>query len=150
MEHNAPTILEAREMFKAAKSEIPSDIYEILEKEGEWRDHYGNVIILESKDRRLCIHFRSRYENKSEHYYTVSDYRNYLQELSTKDLMTFRNSCYATNGYHSVHDNNVGPWFTLEEVKEELAKRPHIPNKQEGKALRRAAAQGKRKSHKPF
>jgi hypothetical protein len=31
MERHAPTLLEAREMFRAAKSEIPEDIYNILE-----------------------------------------------------------------------------------------------------------------------
>jgi hypothetical protein len=47
------------------------------------------------------------------------------------------------------YDDYCGSTITVADLKAELAKRPHVPNKQESKALRQAKAQaGKNKGRK--
>ena len=43
-------------------------------------------------------------------------------------------------GYYSPYEGPNAPSVTLGEIKAELARRPHVPNKQEAKALRREQA----------
>ena len=142
------SILEAYEFYSQNWESMPRDIIHLLEEEGEWRSHY-DIVIFGIKDRKVELLIEKKFPEYKEITYRIHDYRNYLQNLSTKSLMSLRDSCYATNGWHRIFEYG-GPEFSLEEVKEELAKREHLPNKEEGKKLRREASQGKRKNHKPF
>ena len=64
-------------------------------------------------------------------------------DMSTRELLFTLGKARACGGWYSPYDANGGPGYTVEELKAELAGREHVPNKPEGKALRRAAAQGK-------
>lgn len=67
----------------------------------------------------------------------------WLKTQHTRELMGLRKSIYRCKGSYDVSDNHQGMTVTLEQLKAELATREHIPNKKEGKAIRRAKAQGK-------
>ena len=65
-----------------------------------------------------------------------------VENLSTRQLMSLLRRTYRTNGWYSPIDGNSPFGYTTEEIKAELATREHVPNKAEGRALRRQAAQG--------
>lgn len=73
-----------------------------------------------------------------------------LSEYHTKQLLGMRRALdqawseyeYPT-WYNDLNMQGAKPNVTREELYAELAKRPHIPNKKEGKALRREAAKRK-------
>lgn len=80
----------------------------------------------------------------------------YLKSRHTRQLLQIRDMIYRVSGYNRyiIPENEVGCdpindysgggcWVTLEQVKAELATRPHIPNKKEAKAIRQARAKGK-------
>jgi hypothetical protein len=87
----------------------------------------------------------------------------YLKKLHTRQLLKIRDAIHRCHGgrvvqyyqekgdtrieheagYDLVSNGGSGYWVTLAQVKAELATRPHVPNKKEAKALRRARAQGK-------
>jgi hypothetical protein len=60
-----------------------------------------------------------------------------LTTIHTKVLLNMLASCRC-----GFYDEPGDP--TLDEIKAELAKRPHVPNKLEGKKLRQLAAKRKR------
>lgn len=84
----------------------------------------------------------------------------YLQGLHTRQLMALRKRLYAVNswaqyskgpGYYVEDDkltyainDNPATEITLGQLKRELAGRPHVPNKAEAKALRKAKAHAQR------
>lgn len=81
----------------------------------------------------------------------------YLKKRHTKELLNIRDMIYRVSGYnhYDVTDGEVGCdpindysggrcWVSLEQVKAELATRPHIPNKTEAKAIRQAQAKAQR------
>lgn len=61
-----------------------------------------------------------------------------LKGYHTKHLLLYLNHSRACGGWYSPWDGDDG--FSTDELKAELATRPHVPNKVEGKALRRAAS----------
>lgn len=61
---------------------------------------------------------------------------NDLTKIHTKVLLKMLAS--VRDGYYEDGDP------TIDEIKEELAKRPHVPNKKEGRKLRQLAAKRKR------
>lgn len=77
-----------------------------------------------------------------------------LSEYHTKELLNFRRPLqrdwwdyedfvrYGSSEYDIVEPSK--PTYTMDELRVELAKRPHIPNKLEAKALRQLAAKRKR------
>ncbi len=67
-----------------------------------------------------------------------------LHKMTTYDLNRLRRSCYRCSGYYSdywEYDSRGG--YNLDEVLEVMNTREHIPNKKEGKRLRREAAKRK-------
>lgn len=66
-----------------------------------------------------------------------------LSKVSTRKLLVCRDMCYKFGGVYDPtgYDEIM---MTLEEVKEELAKREHIPNKTEAKRIRQKNAKSKR------
>lgn len=75
-----------------------------------------------------------------------------LSEYHTKELLAFRRglesdwsdyNAYIKYGEWDYWKSPSKPNYTVDELKTELAKRPHIPNKKEGKELRREAAKRK-------
>lgn len=69
----------------------------------------------------------------------------FLSRCHTKTLKQYLSSIQAFEhtALEVTNNTNNNKWVTYEELTAELAKRPHIPNKKEGKYLRRLAAQGK-------
>ena len=78
-----------------------------------------------------------------------------LRTMQTQYLLDLRRTVYRTNGGRNPEmmgldweqdDNNgcnipdYGPWVSLASIKAELAKRPHVPNKAERRAIRQNAA----------
>lgn len=55
----------------------------------------------------------------------------HLENLSTYQLLNYLNHARAFRGSYSPCDSNSWFRFTIEEIREELAKRPHIKNKKE-------------------
>jgi hypothetical protein len=81
----------------------------------------------------------------------------YLKKRHTKELLNIRDMIYRVSGYnyYDVTDGEVGCdplsdcsggrcWVTLEQVKAELATRPHVPNKAEAKVIRQQRAKEQR------
>ena len=69
------------------------------------------------------------------------DYDKYLETLSTKELLGLLKSARKCGGsYNPFYDSGSAPkdskWYTIDEIKTELAKREHIPNKEEAKKIR--------------
>ena len=63
-----------------------------------------------------------------------------LEALHTKQLLQYLDSARRCgSGYYDPTENH-GPGIPIEAIKEELAKRPHIPNKREAKLARQLAA----------
>lgn len=67
-----------------------------------------------------------------------------LSKVALKTLLKWRNKCYACGGKYDPYNAGDGPMIYLDEIKEELAKRPHLPNKQERRVARQEAAKAKR------
>ena len=65
-----------------------------------------------------------------------------LSSMHTRQLLDALTLSRGDYGFWSP-EGEWGPGYSSDEIKAELAHRPHIPNKQEAKAARRAAAQGK-------
>lgn len=64
-----------------------------------------------------------------------------LTQLHTRELLQYLQSARACGGTYNPGDHDYGGiFFTILEIKAELAKREHIPNKQEGIAARRLKA----------
>lgn len=61
----------------------------------------------------------------------------HLSELPTYQLLNYLNHSRVFGGSYSPCDSNSSFRFTTEEIKEELAKRPHIKNKKEKQAERK-------------
>ena len=66
-----------------------------------------------------------------------------LKNIPTRLLLKWRDRCYACGGGYdpTENNNNVIP---LERIKEELAKREHIPNKKEAKRIRQLKAKARK------
>lgn len=69
------------------------------------------------------------------------DYNEYLKTLTTKELMGLLQSARKCGGsYNPFYDSGSAPKgsrrYTIEEIKNELATKPHIPNKIEAKKIR--------------
>ena len=64
-----------------------------------------------------------------------------LDRLHTRELMRYLRNAQAMGSYDPTDGN--GKHISLEEIKAELAKRPHVPNKPEGTKLRREASKGR-------
>lgn len=62
-----------------------------------------------------------------------------LRRLSTRQLM---NWLRLSHRYHGQYETG-GLVYSTEDIKDILKYRPHVPNKKEGKAIRRAKAQGR-------
>lgn len=78
-----------------------------------------------------------------------------LPQMSTARLLALRDKCYRVNGGTIpadrqddygvyVYDGAPGGMVSLAQIKAELAKREHVPNKLERQATRRAKAQRSR------
>jgi hypothetical protein len=67
-----------------------------------------------------------------------------IKEAHTKILLTWLKKARACGGAYDIFDNNSGINFTIEELKEELSKREHVPNKTEAKIIRQQKAKQKR------
>lgn len=67
-----------------------------------------------------------------------------LENASTRELMKCLDFCHKFKGQYGPSDSAYGPFMTLDEVKTELAKREHIPNKVEAKKVRQEKAKQKR------
>lgn len=65
-----------------------------------------------------------------------------LPRLNTRVLMVYLRGCQRMGSFDPTYSGG-GRHITLEEVKAELAKRPHVPNKKEGEKLRREKSQGR-------
>lgn len=61
-----------------------------------------------------------------------------LENISTRKLMKWRNFCYKFGGKYSPGEDSI--YYNIDEVKNELDKREHIPNKLEAKKIRREMA----------
>lgn len=72
--------------------------------------------------------------------------REQIKKAGTRELLGWLNSARACGGWWSPCDKNSEFGHKFEDIKAELDTREHIPNKQEAKALRRAAALQHRKS----
>lgn len=74
-----------------------------------------------------------------------------LPNLSTKTLLRYldvaRESGYGYNPYH--WSNSPSREITIEEIKAELAKRPHVHNKVSGSEARRKASQENHGAREP-
>ncbi|MCA1026980.1 hypothetical protein LCM23_12840 [Cytobacillus kochii] len=69
------------------------------------------------------------------------DYENYLKTLHTKELLRLLHSARHCGGsYNPFYENGYAfqgsKWYTIDEIKKELATREHIPNKEEAKKIR--------------
>lgn len=64
-----------------------------------------------------------------------------LSQYSTYSLLSLLQACRRCGGQYSLWDNNV--YITKPQVKAVLATRPHIPNKQERAAIRKATQKHK-------
>lgn len=73
---------------------------------------------------------------KAEHGYDLS-------RIHTRELLAWRDKCYACGGSYDPTENH-GPEVSIKEIKAELAKREHIPNKKEAKAVRQQKAHAKK------
>jgi len=65
----------------------------------------------------------------------------YLQNLSTKELLSLLQSARACGGSYCLSSNDSTD-FTTDEIKSELLTREHVPNKPEAKAIRQQKARG--------
>jgi ribosomal protein L35 len=65
----------------------------------------------------------------------------HLKACDTRTLLFYRDQTLKFHGQYDILDNHSQCVVTHEQVKAELATRPHIPNKNEAKALRRIMAQ---------
>jgi hypothetical protein len=63
-----------------------------------------------------------------------------LTKKSTRELLDWLRYSYAFNGFFSPCDSHSSHGVTTEELKAELAKREHVPNKVEARENRRRAA----------
>lgn len=61
-----------------------------------------------------------------------------LSSLHTRELLDYLACARKYGGWYSPYDGKCG--YTIDEIKEELSKREHIPNKAEAKKKRQAAA----------
>lgn len=64
-----------------------------------------------------------------------------LASLHTRQLLEVLRISRGNDGFWSP-EGEWGPGYSLAEIKTELARRPHVPNKTEAKAARRAHAEG--------
>lgn len=69
-----------------------------------------------------------------------------LSKIHTKTLLQWLNKCRKMYGEYDPYYDGRGTYIHMEQIKYELAKRPHIPNKIEGKLLRRLSSQIGRKA----
>lgn len=72
-------------------------------------------------------------------------YENYLKTLHTKELLQLLQSARQCSGsynpfYESGYAFEGSKWYSIREIKEELATREHIPNKKESKGIRQKKA----------
>lgn len=75
-----------------------------------------------------------------------------LARMGVRDLMALRDQCYRVNRGRIYDEDQqgvniwskYGPWVSMAEIKAELAKRPHVPNKVERQEARRAKAKAGR------
>jgi len=65
----------------------------------------------------------------------------HLKACDTRTLLFYRDQALKFKGQYDILDNHSECVVTHEQIKAELATRPHIPNKNEAKALRRIMAQ---------
>ena len=64
---------------------------------------------------------------------------NVLEKKTTKELIKWKDYCYKFSGEYSPSETGP-PYYSIEEIKLELSKREHIPNKQESKKIRQEKA----------
>ena len=74
-----------------------------------------------------------------------------IKELDTKTLLSYLDSCRRLGGsfnpyYDSGYSPKDSPVFTYEQIKEELATREHIPNKQERRKIRQEKFKNKKQN----
>lgn len=69
-------------------------------------------------------------------------FKEYLKTIETKELLSFLKSARACGGHYSPWDGDIS--FSIEELKEELSTREHIPNKNERKLIRQEKAKNKK------
>ena len=67
-----------------------------------------------------------------------------LKEAHTRILMSWLSKARACGGGYNPFDDNSEFGFSIGELKIELSKREHIPNKQEAKTIRQQKAKEKR------
>jgi len=74
----------------------------------------------------------------------------YLEGLHTRQLLNLRKTAYAVSNYGRYSDQKasviVTPLLavTLDQIKAELSKREHVPNKTEAKRIRQEKAKANR------
>lgn len=61
-----------------------------------------------------------------------------LTDEHTRVLLDYLKHARACGGWYSPWDSDTG--YTIEELKAELATRPHVPNKAEAKRIRQEKA----------
>lgn len=77
------------------------------------------------------------------------NYENYLKTLHTKELLGLLQSARKCGGgYNLFYDSGYAfegsKWYTIDEIKEELATREHVPNKSERRKIRQEKAKNHR------
>ena len=70
----------------------------------------------------------------------------YLKGLHTRQIMELRRYAHMMIWDDGVWADRIGRqrWITMQQLKDELALREHIPNKKEAKAIRQAKAKFQR------
>jgi hypothetical protein len=67
-----------------------------------------------------------------------------LPKTHTRQLLKMLRQSYKGNGRYWWTDSQYGPYVTDDEIKQELAKREHIPNKIESRKIRQQKAKAQR------
>lgn len=65
----------------------------------------------------------------------------HLKACDTRTLLFYRDQCLKFHGQYDILDNHSSCIVTHDQVKAELATRPHIANKNESKKLRQIMSQ---------
>ena len=65
----------------------------------------------------------------------------HLKACTTGELQKYLDGVRQFNGQYDILGENSGCVVTNEQVKAEMSTRPHVPNKNEAKALRRIMSQ---------
>jgi hypothetical protein len=71
------------------------------------------------------------------------------KDYSTRDLKHMLDIARACGGNYYFAGGDGGPGFSFDELKEEMNKREHLPNKKEGEKIRREKQKQKKERNRP-